>query len=299
VTPADSRRALITGATGFIGCRLAESLRGDGWNVVAVARPTSAPDRVGRLRSAGCTVHVHDGTLDALRTIVAQASPSCTWHLAAKFVAHHESDDVLPLVEANIAFGAMLLEALCQHPNPRLVTVGSHWQQYGNAEYAPVSLYAATKQAFGDIARFHVQARGLTMVTCLMTDTYGAGDPRHKLLWQLQEATRTGTPLAMSDGSQLIDLVHVDDAVRALRVAGTRAVGAGDGQAERWAVRSGQSITVRQLVERFAAARGTPIPVTWGARAPRPREMRVPWTTGEVLPGWTPTISLDEGLKSL
>lgn len=40
-TPSPARRCLITGATGFIGGRLARALAGRGWNVSALARATS------------------------------------------------------------------------------------------------------------------------------------------------------------------------------------------------------------------------------------------------------------------
>lgn len=292
--------ALVTGATGFVGSAVAGALCKANWTVHVVVRPTSDPASVARLLDAGCVAQVHDGTLASLAAAVGAAAPDCTWHLATRFIGDHRPDDVAPLVRDNVEFGALLLEALSARRQPALVTGGSLWQQFGNASYSPLSLYAATKEAFDALAAYYAEVRGFRIVECLLTDTYGASDRRRKLLWQLREAARTGTPLAMSgDGSQYIDLLHVEDAVRALVAAGTRATAAQPGVSERWAVRPGHAITVRELVERVARAIGRPVPVEWGARPVRPREMTVPWTAGESLPGWEPAVSLDDGLHEL
>jgi nucleoside-diphosphate-sugar epimerase len=293
-------RALVTGGTGFVGNVLAKALRDAGWEVHAIMRPGSAASRTDQLSAAGCVLHRHDGSLQGMREIIATAQPACTWHLATLFIADHAPDDVIPLVRANVEFGALLLEALSTRPQAPLVTAGSAWQQHDNASYSPISLYAATKQAFDSLAVYFAEVRRMRIVECLLTDTYGTVDPRKKLLWALANAVRTGTPLPMSgEGRQLIDLLHVDDAVRALLIAGERARAGVPGLQERWAVRPGQPITVRELVERYAHARGVSVPVEWGARPPRPRERLVPWSAGEVLPGWTPRIALDAGLAGL
>lgn len=297
-TAAHGRTALVTGATGFVGGRLARRLRADGWAVHIVTRTTSDAGTVAALAAAGCRVHVHDGTIESMAEIAGVAEPECTWHLATRFIGHHAPGDVSAMIRDNIEFGALLLEALAGTRHPAVVTAGSAWQQYGNAPYSPVSLYAATKQAFDDIATYYAEVRKVRVVECLLTDTYGTGDRRRKLVTQLCEAARTGEPLGMyGDGTQFIDLLHVDDAVAALMTAGVRAVRAPPGTRERWAVRPGHAITVRALVDRLAAVLGRDVPVRWGARPARPREMVIPWSAGEVLPGWAPTVTLEDGLR--
>lgn len=295
-----ARRALVTGATGFLGGALAPALAAAGWRVHAIVRPGSSAERTGRLSAVPCTLHTHDGTADGLRAIVGAVQPACTWHLATKFLADHGAGDVADLVRSNVEFGAELLEALSALGAAPVVTAGTAWQQHDNADYSPVSLYAATKQAFDAVAAYYTEIRRLRVVECLLVDTYGANDPRKKLLWALREAVRTEVPLKLSgDGRQYIDLLHVDDAVQALMLAGDRACASEPGTSERWAVRSGQPVTVRELVARFGRARGVTVPVEWGARPPRPREMLSPWTAGHSLPGWAPRVPLDEGLARL
>ena len=290
--------ALLTGGTGFVGGELAAALCADGWDVHVIVRASSSAEAVARLRGAGCVAYTHDGSRASLGRAVDGAAPDCTWHLATRFIGHHAPADVGPLVRDNVEFGALLLDALSTRGRPAVVTAGSLWQQYGNATYSPLSLYAATKEAFDAIATYYAEVLGFRVVECMLTDTYGPSDRRRKLLWHLREAARTGTALAMSgEGAQYIDLLHVNDAVRALITAGERAVAAPPGSLERWAVRPGHPIAVRELVERVGRALRRPVPVQWGARPGRPREMTVPWTAGAVLPGWQARIALDDGLR--
>lgn len=52
------------------------------------------------------------------------------------------------------------------------------------------------------------------------------------------------------------------------------------------------------------AARITPqrtksVPVTFGARPYRDREVMRPWTKGVRLPGWTPRVALEDGIRRM
>ena len=87
------------------------------------------------------------------------------------------------------------------------------WQHFGTPDYRPVNLYAATKQAFEDVLAYYADAQGIAAVTLELYDTYGPGDPRRKLIRILFEAARSGEPIQLSPGEQVIELLHVDDAV--------------------------------------------------------------------------------------
>ena len=156
-----------------------------------------------------------------------------------------------------------------------------------------MSLYAAMKQAFTDVLRYYSEVAGLPVVTLELTDTYGANDPRLKLLPILVRAAHAGTTLQMTDGSQLIDLLHVDDAVRALLATAAATPGATYGAS------GGETMTLRELVARFEAVTGLSVDAEWGARAARPREMIRPWMVSDPPPGWAPQVALDDGIRSL
>jgi nucleoside-diphosphate-sugar epimerase len=287
------RRALVTGATGFIGGHLVRALTADGWDVHVLARPSSDT------ADLGATVHVDDGTADGLAQVMAVAQPDVAFHLAALFLASHQPADVPALVEANVTFGARVAEALASLDGERLiVSTGTAWQHYDGRRYSPVALYAATKQALADVLRYYADTRQVRVVTLKLFDTYGPGDTRRKLLRLLADAAASGETLEMSGGEQLIDLVHVHDVVAALVRAAEAATVERDWYQE-YAVSSGAAVSLQDLVETFNQATGRHVHVVWGARPYRPREMFAPWDAGPVLPGWKPEIALADGIRAV
>src|SRR3990172_1511049 len=105
------KRALISGATGFIGSHLARRLARDGWDVQIIVRPGSNLDPLQTVLDR-VTVRKHDGSIESMKTIVEQARPSVVFHLASLFLAQHKPADIEPLVRSNVTFGAQLVEAM-------------------------------------------------------------------------------------------------------------------------------------------------------------------------------------------
>lgn len=287
----DARVALVTGATGYIGGRLATALVADGWRVAALVRASSddagLDPRVERL--------VIPASAQDLAPLLAELRPEVAYHLATCFRGTHSIADVEPLVAANVLFGVQLAEALAVSPPRVLVNVGTAWQRDADGGYRPAALYAATKQALEDILRFYAGSGALRIADVKLFDTYGPGDPRGKLLALLAAAADAGTPLPMSPGEQLIDLLHVDDVVAALRAAADAA----DAPWHSWSASSGDPRTLRELVALFEQATGRTVPVEWGARPYRPREMFTPWNAGARVPGWHPRVSLAAGIAQV
>jgi nucleoside-diphosphate-sugar epimerase len=293
-----TRRALVTGATGFLGSRLAARLEAEGWEVHAIVRPGSDTALLAEA-APGAATHAHDGTTEGLCSIVAEVMPEVVFHLASRFIAEHRTADVESLVASNVVFATQLAEAMNAAGVHRLVNTGTSWQHFEDDAYRPVSLYAATKEAFEAVLGYYTDATPLRAITLKLFDTYGPGDPRPKLFALLRRVAAEGVPLAMSPGEQQLDLVYVDDVMDAFMAAAARlAEGAVRGH-ERYPVSSGRLIPLRELVDAYARAIGRPIPIEWGGRPYRAREVMTPWRGGDALPGWSPRVPLDEGLRRL
>jgi len=289
------RVALVTGATGFVGSHLARRLVREDWQVHIVSRAESRlPDAA---EFAHVTNHLHDGSTEGMVRCVAQAKPDVVFHLASLVLSQHETRDIDALIQSNVLFGNQLLEAMKVNEVNALINTGTFWQHYNNENYNPVCLYAATKQAFEAILEYYVQACGVKAITLELFDTYGPDDPRPKLFNLLNKAAITGKPLDMSAGEQLIDLVHIDDVVEAYLIAANRLFEENVSQHETYAVSSGQPLPLRKLVELYAAVTEQVVPVNWGTRPYRDREVMVPWNRGRVIAGWSPKISLAEGFR--
>lgn len=291
------RVALVTGATGFVGSHLVRRLVRDGWHVHILSREESRQPNA--LEFAYVHRHVHDGSTEGLVVCMAQAKPDVVFHLASLFISQHTTNDIDSLIQSNLLFGNQLLEAMNVNGISRIINTGTSWQHYNNDDYNPVCLYAATKQAFDAILEFYVQACGIKAITLKLFDTYGPDDPRPKLFHLLNKAATSGEPLDMSAGEQLIDLVHIDDVVAAYVTAANRLLYRNVLHHECYTVSSASPLSLKNLVELYAKVIKQNIPVKWGSRPYRYREVMVTWNRGEFLPCWKPGIDLKNGLKTL
>jgi nucleoside-diphosphate-sugar epimerase len=292
-------RALLTGASGFVGHHLAARLLAEGWEVHAVVRAGSSTDRLRGLPRPP-VLHVHAGTTAGMLSIFERAQPQSVFHLAAAFTPDHEPADVEVLIRSNVLFGAQVLEAAARNGVQRFVNAGTFSQYHdGSGRFDPVNLYAATKQAFQDLLAYYAATGKVRSLTLVLYDTYGPDDPRPKVLQRLGEALQSGQPLDLSPGEQLMHLVHVDDVVGACLLAERLLAEQPERVAEgAYAVRSPAPMSLRAIVALYEELAGRTLPVRWGGRPYRPREVMAPWS-GPPLPGWQPAISLRQGLARL
>ncbi len=244
-------------------------------------------------------LHKHDGTTSGAQRILRSAKPDVVFHLASFAPVSHGPDDIEPLIRSNILLGTQILEAMRPLDVTSFVCAATFWQHYRGDSYNPVNLYAATKQAFEDILFFYTESSSLRAIAMTLFDVYGPNDHRDKLFQQLRHAQETGTPLAMTPGEQLLDLVHVEDAVEAFCQAAriARAIPAGP-SFQAYSVSSGHPVSLREVVRSYEMRSGKPVPLAWGARPYRDRQIMVPWS-GTVLPGWKPRICLEDGIRQM
>jgi len=290
-------RALVTGASGFIGSHLLRHLTESGWETAVLLRPAAA--EAFAARQAPCAIYPITGqTADVVRA-VAEFQPEVVFHLASLFLGSHTSAQLEPLISANILFGAQLLEAMHLAGVRRLVNAGTLWQNYDSATYRPANLYAAAKQAFEDILAYYADAAQVRAITLRLCDSYGPGDRRRKLIPLLLENLRSGELLAMSPGEQVVDLAHVDDICRAFLHAAAILGGPDRDPAPAvYAISGGERRTVCEVAATLEEVAGARLSVQFGALPYREREVMSPWT-GPALPGWRPQITLHDGLRDL
>jgi nucleoside-diphosphate-sugar epimerase len=287
---------MVTGASGFIGSHLLGHLSRAGWQVAAIARPASASSLA--LLPAGPKVYTYTGETSEVVQAVADFQPHVIFHLGSLFLAQHDATQIAPLISSNILFGTQLLEAMRLAGITTLVNAGTAWQNFEGDAYNPVNLYAATKQAFEDILLYYVETADLKAITLRLFDTYGPSDTRPKLLALLIDALKSGEPMGMSPGDQLLDLTHVEDICSAFLHAANLLLNHDAPSHDVYGVSCEERHTLRELVTLFEEIAGKKLPITFGARPYRDREVMEPWQ-GPQLPGWHAKISLREGLRRL
>lgn len=293
-----TKRALLTGITGFVGSHLAEKLLAEGWDVHGIVRENSDTSKLVGKFADMVKLHVHSEK-KSLNSIMAEVKPDVVFHLASLYLSSHAYEDIPALVESNVTFGTLLVEAMTNNGCCRLVNTGTSWQHYQNKPYSPVNLYAASKQAFDDMLQYYAEANELKVIELQLFDTYGADDTRQKLLNLLRDCLKNGRKLFMSPGEQLLNLVHIDDVVSAFSLAGNYLLSGDYDKCGTYAVVAQEMLSLRELVERIEQLAGSSLNIEFGGRPYRVREVMKPWDDGYSLPGWRCRVSLADGLKEL
>lgn len=269
-------KCLVTGASGFVGSRLCRHLADEGWAVVAFVVPGVPLEQLepcaGKIR-----VEPIPGDIGVFIDFFKREQFDIVFHLASIFLSEHKPEQIHPMIDANLTFGCHVLDAMAAAGCRKLVNTGTSWQHYQNEDYNPVNLYAATKQAFEDLARYYVEAKGIKMVTLKLFDTYGEADPRPKLYFLLEKIAKTGEQLKMSPGDQMVDLVHVDLVCKSFLAAAQRLMNGLVEKQESYGVTSGNPRKLKEVVKDFEKERGVRLNIEWGGRPYREREVMRLW----------------------
>ena len=291
------KRVLVTGGAGFVGSHVVRACLKEGWQVAVLYKPESG---LAQIQDVLDQIQVYPvlGKPNEVFEIFKDFRPELVFHLASVFVSKHEPEAVFTLVDANIAFGAQILEAMIKYEVAYLVNTGTSWQHFDGDDYNPVNLYASTKQAFEDILRYYIETTLLHAITLKLFDTYGPSDPRPKLINLFEHATRDKSRLDLSPGEQSINIVYIDDVVQAFMLAAKRLFEGGVQGQETYVVSADESISLRDLVEIYEKVTEQILDINWGGRPYRYREVMIPWKGGKHLPGWRPKISLAEGIRN-
>lgn len=289
------KRVLLTGITGYIGSNLARRLLPD-CEVYGLVREPLNLEYLGDIQEK-IRFLFYDGTYESVTAAMAASCPDLVYHLATYYTGSHQAELLPKLLDSNIVYGSYLLEAMWEHQISGLIYASTVMAHYQNKEYCPLNLYAATKQAFSDLLAYYADAGFLRAVTLVLSDTYGPGDRRPKILNRIKKAVQTGTKLALSDGEQDYDVIYIDDVVRAFCQAGEQLLERPEWKNKTFQVRSTSALTLRQTVEKMIAVNQLSWEPDWGQRPPADREIRRAVRLYPTLPGWRPEVFLEDGLQ--
>ncbi len=206
-------KALVTGATGFVGSHLAEALRRNGAEVTALAR---SPEKALALTIQG--VRVVPGDLHDQAALEAAArDQDVVYHVAGVVAARSEAD----FLRANREGTANVVAAAERSGSARFVLVSSlaaggpapkGSPLSGREPPQPVTAYGRSKLAAEQVVR----GSGLRWSIVRPPIVYG---PRDREVLKIFRIARLGLAPVFGDGSQELSAVHATDLANALIAA--------------------------------------------------------------------------------
>jgi nucleoside-diphosphate-sugar epimerase len=241
---------LVTGGTGFVGNHLARALASTGQGVRALVR------RSGRTRDlASAGIELVEGELTSADD-VKRAAAGCDriYHLAAAFrnVAHSDTD----YWRINVGGTLNVLAAARAHGCERVVhcsTGGVHGHidrppADETYRFKPGDIYQRTKLE-AELAVMDAGRLGLPVAVVRPGAIYGEGDTRFLRLFQAIQQNRFAM---VGSGHTRLHMVHVDDVVRGLVLAGTHARACG----ETFLIAGAEAPTLNDIAAAVADAMG-------------------------------------------
>jgi dTDP-6-deoxy-L-talose 4-dehydrogenase [NAD(P)+] len=290
------KRALLLGATGFVGRHVVPAFEAAGWTVLQVARTAPEPEPPGF-----AAMDLSQEPPGRIAALIDAQRPDVVINGIGSIWGATDADMPTRCTEPTLRLLAGLRSATHR---PRLVHLGSVLEygptppgaNVGAASGPPATVYGATKLAATEAVLAADAAGEADAIVLRIANAAGPGTPRVSLLGrvaeQLSAVDATEVRLTRLTGHRdYVDVRDVADAVLAAARSGVTGAVLDIGR--------GEAVPVRSLVELLISASGVPARLVVADEAAP--ESTVDWIRVDIAPaaaalGWRPRRSLADAI---
>ncbi len=223
------KKAIVTGATGFIGSWVIRELLRQGIEVIAVVRenPTKQKglDDLGA-RSVVCNLE----TIAQLPQLIEDRNIDTFYHFAWQGVSDADARDA-DIQLANVRATLDVIDAMQVMGIQTFIGAGSLHEAEGIVEMAEHKvvtnlgfMYKAAKTCAHWMAKAKAGAAGIRFFWPIITNAYGEGENSGRLINTVIRKLLAGESPALTEGTQLYDFIHVSDVARAFYLIGEKGI---------------------------------------------------------------------------
>jgi UDP-glucose 4-epimerase len=302
---------VVTGGAGFIGSHLCDALLADAHRVIAVD-DLSTGQRANLFAAEASGerfgfVHT-DVRSGAFAALLAETRPEFVMHLAAQSGVRPSVDDPVNDAGVNVVGSLAVLQACVAAGVGKVVYAASGGTLYGEPSELPVgeeqdagaiptSPYGISKKVVDHYLRFFNIHYGLDYTELALANVYGPRqDPQGEagvVALFGRRMLEGAQPTIFGDGEQTRDFVYVGDVARAFVLA------ANAEPAQLLNIGTGTQTSVLDIYRLLADATGyAASPIHGQARPEELRHIALSAKRAEQALGWTPAVSLVEGLAA-
>lgn len=284
-----NKTVLITGATGFLGSSLSISLINQGYEVIALKRKSSS---LIRLKSVLNKIKLFD--IEEINfPFFFKKNPNIDYivHTATSYGRNNETP--IEIFEANTSFPLRLLDAACIANVTKFVNTDTILDKYLN-------LYSLSKNHLLEWGKFYSMRNKIHFVNMKLEHFYGPGDDDSKFTTNVVKSCILNKPvLNLTKGEQKRDFIFIDDVVEAYLLVLNANIKNSKTFFVEYEVGSGNSISVRDFVNKVHMLTNSKTQLNFGA---------IPYREGEIMNsntnifklkklGWNCRYNLDDGLN--
>ena len=282
------KRIVLTGATGYLGSHLAESLIMRGYKVAAIKRKMSSLHRIEKIKSS---IDMIDADGDDLGAVFkSYGKIDAVIHVATNYGRKGESP--VQLVDDNLRFPLGLLKAASDAGVPAFINTDT-------ALNASLNSYSLSKRQFVEWGRLVSKQYKIRFVNLKLEHFYGPEEEDSKFTAYVIKNCLMNVPeIKLTMGEQKRDFIYVDDVVSAFLLIVEKLDQLSEEFVE-FDVGSGKAVSIRQLVELIHRLTNSSTRLNFGAYPYREGEAMLMKANTKALRnlGWRLKHSLEQGLR--
>ena len=304
------RRALVTGAGGFVGSHLVERLVTSGWNVRCFLRYNSRND-IGMIsdisHDARAELEIIRGDLrDPESMVRAVSGMEVVFHLGALIAIPYSYQNPREVIETKVMGTLNVLSAALEADIERFVHTSTS-EVYGSALTVPIdeqhplqgqSPYSASKIGADKIVESYYASFGLPVTTIRPFNIYGPRQSARAVIPTIIAQALSGSEIRLGSPTPTRDFTFVEDTVDGF----VKIAQADDAIGGTFNVGSNFEISIGDLAKEIVALTGNHANIVRDETRLRPEKSEVQrlhadnTRAGQVF-DWRPKFSLQDGLK--
>jgi len=287
---------LITGATGFVGKKLAEKCLQNKFNVAILVRNKK---KARHLFGKRCRIILYSKRSESYKYKINKFNPKIVVHLASHLTSSDNKEALQRLLEANIEFTSFLLDSLRDTDVKYFINTGSFSEYYlNNKKLDPAYLYSATKSASRNIIDYYSKILNFTYVNVIPYTIYGLDDSSKKAIDYIIDSLDRRNPIDMTGGSQVLDFIYIDDVVDFYLTLINKIENIHFNSKDYYlGTHRGTSIkSIAKMIENISGKKAN---INWGKLQYRPRDILHAVASIDRIKkdfNWEPKITLEQGL---